>query len=166
MDHFDLVLRINLRHATRDDLAKLEWYGLMTPYRDVMLEGFLRAEAGEIIYLVADHKSFPVGQVQIDLTRHVDKNIAIIWALRVLSVLQNLGIGTRLIQTAETLIQARGFTIAEISVAKDNPKAKQLYERLGYQVVSEHVSQWSYTTPAGEVRHVTDEEWILRKPVG
>lgn len=164
-DRFQLEVQLVIRHVRQDDLSRLEWHGLISPYRELLHRAYLRAEAGEVAYLVADLKGFPVGQVQVDLTKRQDQNIAVIWALRVLPALQNLGIGTRLMRAAGKLIQERGYAFAELGVAKDNPQARRLYERLGYQVVGDNFERWSYKTPEGEVRHVEEAEWIMHKPL-
>ncbi len=163
LDQFHLNVPISIRHAVEDDLPLLEWHGLITPYRELLHKAFARAEAGEVLYLVADRGGFPVGQVQVDLTKRRDQNTAVIWALRVLPAFQNLGIGTRLIRAAETLIEARGYALVELSVEQDNPNAKRLYERLGYRVVAENLELWSYTTPDGEVVTIEAPEWIMHK---
>lgn len=46
---------------------------------------------------------------------------------------QGKRIGTHLIQAAEKLASEKGFNRISLNVAKDNPKACQLYTRLGYK---------------------------------
>ena len=77
--------------------------------------------------------------------------------------LQNLGIGTRLILAAEDILKSHGFRFAEIGAEKDNPGAKRLYERLGYQVTRDNLEGWDVTTPEGNVVHEIADEWIMQK---
>jgi ribosomal protein S18 acetylase RimI-like enzyme len=55
-----------------------------------------------------------------------------LWRLAVHGALQSCGIGTLLIEAAEQRIRARGLHRAELGVEECNPRARALYERLGY----------------------------------
>jgi ribosomal protein S18 acetylase RimI-like enzyme len=158
-----IQITITFRLCQQADLPNLEWFGEYADHRDIFRQTFERQEKGEIIMLVAEANHFPVGQIWIDLTKEGQNGIGILWALRVLPPLQNLGIGSRLIAIAEELLKNKDFLIAEIGVEKDNGDAKRLYERLGYQVVGDNVEEWDYTTPGGEVKHEMIEEWIMHK---
>ena len=52
--------------------------------------------------------------------------------LEVHPALQSCGIGALLIQAAEQRIRLRGLQRAELGVEDSNPRARALYERLGY----------------------------------
>lgn len=47
---------------------------------------------------------------------------------------RGLGIGKLLLEKAEALAKEQSFTKISLTVREDNPKARQLYERVGYQV--------------------------------
>lgn len=113
--------------------------------------------------LVAEVNHFPIGQVWIDLVKKHQDSISLVWALRVMPCLQNLGIGSRLISTAERAIQSCGLTVAEIAVEKDNPTAKRLYERLGYRVIVENTDEWNFTKPDGKTMHIVSQVWLMQK---
>lgn len=162
-DSFSIHTHVTIRHARRDDLRKLEWFGLFSPFRDITERAYARAEQGEIAFLVAELNSFPVGQVWVDLVKLAGAGVGIIWALRVLQPLQNLGIGTRLIRAAEQTIRDHGLPAAEIGVSVQNQSAKRLYERLGYIIQRDNIERWSYTTPDGDTQQVEEHGWILRK---
>src|SRR5437868_4023084 len=66
--HFTIGATVTIRPCVRDDLAKLEWFGLFTLHREIIHSAFERQERGENRMLVAELNSFPVGQVWIDLT--------------------------------------------------------------------------------------------------
>jgi ribosomal protein S18 acetylase RimI-like enzyme len=113
--------------------------------------------------LVAVVNEFPVGQVWIDLVKQREQATGILYALRVLPPLQNLGIGTRLIAAVEDLLCKRGYKIVELGVEKDNPDAKRLYERLGYCVIRDNLETWEIVTPDGQKVQEQALEWIMRK---
>ena len=163
IDTFSIPLDVTIRHARRDDLRKLEWFGLLTDFRETIERAYGRAEVGEIAFLVADANHFPIGQVWVDFVKHSNEGVGVIWALRVMPTMQNLGIGSRLVLAAESCIHAHGLNIAELGVAKNNIAAQRLYERLGYNIVRDNIERWDYTTPDREIRHVAEHEWILRK---
>lgn len=163
---FRVCLDVEIRPCTGSDLRSLEWFGLFTAHRALFEEQFRRHLRGENLMLVADANGFPAGQVWIDLEKHADERMALLWALRVFPVLRGAGIGTRLLAAAERLARHRGFRALEIGVEKDNPAARRLYEARGYRLCGEVAEPWGYVTPDGdEVRHVSDQ-WMLRKGIG
>ncbi len=163
IDRWTLTLEVGIRPCREDDLARLEWFGHYAEHRQIFRQAFARQARGEVVMLVAEANGFPVGQVWIDLVKQRDEAVAVLWALRVLPCLQNLGIGRRLIAAAEHLARERGFAVAELGVEHDNIHARRLYERLGYVVVGDNVEAWDYTTPDGRQVHVVAPEWIMRR---
>jgi ribosomal protein S18 acetylase RimI-like enzyme len=83
----------------------------------------------------------------------------------VLPFLQGRGIGTQLIEAAETELVERGFLAATIAVAVENERARALYERLGYEVFRRDTSSWSYHDPDGNTHEVNEICWALKKPL-
>jgi len=164
-EQFTIRPQVTIRSCQREDLQDLEWFGLFTPHRELILRAFERQENGDNVMLVAVVNSFPVGQVWIDLVRKVQASIGILWALRVMPPFQTLGIGTRLITMAEGVLKDEGFAVAEIGVEKDNLNAKRLYEKLGYQIVADNIEEWNYITPEGSTIHEVDDEWIMHKSI-
>jgi hypothetical protein len=75
---FSITLPICVRLARRDDLRRLEWFGMLTPFREVLERDFERAEQGELIYLVAEANGYPIGQVEVDLTKKGDLGIGVL----------------------------------------------------------------------------------------
>ena len=163
IDQLTINLPIIIRTCRENDLSDLEWFGLLTEYRQTIRNAFQRYQKGEIIMLIAEANHFPIGQVWIDLTKRREQSIGFLWSLRVFTPFQNLGIGTRLIASAERQLKTQRFRISELSVEKDNPHAQRLYERLGYQVVRDNIEEWEYTPPNGKPVHVRNDEWILHK---
>lgn len=163
LDSFDISWPVVIRHAVEADVPRLEWFGLMTPFRTFLAADFGRAQAGELIYLVAEVNDFPIGQVEIDLTRFAEERCGYILALRVLPTHQGQGIGSRLMRTAETLLTERGDRLARLHVEQANPEALRLYQRLGYQIRREVFEPWQYQTPEGELRTIAEPEWVLER---
>jgi ribosomal protein S18 acetylase RimI-like enzyme len=162
---FTLHAEITIRPCTRDDLPGLEWYGLFSAHREVFRDAFARQERGDNLMLLAVLNGFPVGQAWIDLARHRAASAGLLWAVRVYPFLRGMGIGTRLLRAAEEAVRARGYEWAEIGVEKSNPRARRLYERLGYRAVGELREKFRFARPDGEAVSEPLNEWVLRKRV-
>jgi ribosomal protein S18 acetylase RimI-like enzyme len=143
---FPLSLEVHVRLARESDLQNMEWLGMFSHDRHIIEDSYQRQLRGENLMLLADINGFPAAQAWVDLERKRHQDIGIIWAVRVLPFLQGLGLGTRLINIAESLLANRGIGISELSVEQTNVGAHRLYERLGY-------------TPAGE----EDGHWLLQR---
>ncbi|HUC99274.1 MAG TPA: GNAT family N-acetyltransferase [Candidatus Polarisedimenticolaceae bacterium] len=161
--HFSLELELTIRPCARHELSRLEWYGLYTEHRQLIEDAFRRQQAGEVIMLVADLDGFPVGQTWLDLSARAADSVGVIWALRVLPVLRNHGIGTQLMIAAERLLSQRGYRCAELTVDQQEPRACRFYERLGYRSAGSADGLLSYTTPEEKSVGLNLQLWILRK---
>jgi ribosomal protein S18 acetylase RimI-like enzyme len=160
---FALTLDVVIRPAARGDLDALEWYGQFTAHREIIDQAFARQERGENLMLLAVANDFPVGQAWVDLTVRADEGAGVLWAVRVFPFLQGLGLGARLLATAEESLRERGFAFAEIGVEKDNAGARRLYERAGYRLHRELLEEYEVTGPDGTRVRVPVDQWMLRK---
>jgi ribosomal protein S18 acetylase RimI-like enzyme len=88
---------------------------------------------------------------------------AYIYSVRVRSQYRNLGIGKKIMDTAEEDLRQRSFSYAILNVGKDNPNAQRFYERLGYKVIAEEAGNWSYVDHRGKRRYVNEPAWRMRK---
>jgi len=158
-----LRVRVEFRLAREDDLAALEWFGEFSSQRELIADAFARQQRGELLMLLATIGGFPVGQIWIDLVRRQHEQVGILYALRVFFFLRGSGIGRVLVRAAEMELRKRGFTTAEIGAEKDNPRARALYERLGYTVNSERSDPLAYRTPDGRWVETTVDQWILTR---
>jgi ribosomal protein S18 acetylase RimI-like enzyme len=132
-----------IREIVEDDLAGLnEWY--FGERGERFRRSYERHRDGDVVYLIAEANGKPVGHLGIDLTR--GPRVAFLWQFGVSPSLQRLGIGTAMLLRAEEAARERGFALAEIAAEVDNPRARALYERVGYVLIGER-----------------DGEWILRK---
>ena len=160
---FSLDLELKIRQCARQDLPQLEWFGLYTDHRQLIEEAFRRQQGGEVIMLVADLDGFPVGQAWLDLRARATDSVGVIWALRVFPLLRNHGIGTRLLIAAERLLFERSYRWVELTVDQQEPRARRLYERLGYRSAGSTEGLLSYTTPEEKSVALNLQLWILRK---
>jgi ribosomal protein S18 acetylase RimI-like enzyme len=87
----------------------------------------------------------------------------VIWTLSVRAELRSLGIGTVLIGAAEERIRKRGLTRAEISAEENNPRARALYERLGYVAYGTELAAWDQEEADGTVSRYETTCTMLRK---
>lgn len=165
---FTLEMSIRLRIATKDDIPRLEWFGQYAHYRNVFRRTFREQIDGRRLILIADCNDFPVGHIFIQLksgNRYIADGMsrAYFSSFRVMEMFRGQGLGTRILKEAELIITERGFRWATIAAGKDNPRALNLYERLGYQRFGEDPGRWSYVDHHGVLRQVEEPCWILEK---
>lgn len=162
-----LRLAVKFRPAEWDDLPKLEWHGEYTHFRRVFRNTFDEQSTGRRLMLLADVNGYPIGQIFIQLENADDwwqgGKRAYLYSLRVMDVFRHQGIGTALIGEAERILSGRNYDSISIAVAKDNPRARRLYERLGYVIVAEDSGRWQYVDHEGRTRHISEPCWILEK---
>lgn len=138
---------------------------MFTHDREIIDAEYERHRAGTNVMLVADFNKAPVGQIWIDLEKKATERIGVLWALRVFPWFQKMRIGTRLLEAAERVLRQRGYRTAELSVAKNNLRAKRLYERKGYRAVKEQNEPITYTNPGGEQVQIVLDQWLMRKQI-
>ncbi|MBC8170227.1 MAG: GNAT family N-acetyltransferase [Anaerolineae bacterium] len=165
---FVLSVPIVIRQAERSDVSKLEWFGQYSHFRQLIRRAYQEQAHGHRLILVADFNGFPVGQVIIQM-RSTNSRIAdgstraYLYSFRVLDLLQGMGIGTRLLHEAETLLRNQGFSYTTLSVAINNPNAYRLYRRNGYYVLGEDPGRWSYVDQDGITHQVEEPCRIMEK---
>lgn len=160
---------LNIRKLTAADLPALEWDGAYTHFRRVYAEAYQFQQKGKSVLWVAELPSVGViGQAFVQLLGARPEladgfSRAYIYSVRVRPPYRNLGIGSRLMQTAEANLVAFGFAYATLNVSKENPMARQLYERLGYRVIADEPGDWSYLDHRGRRRTVHEPSWRMEK---
>jgi ribosomal protein S18 acetylase RimI-like enzyme len=90
----------------------------------------------------------------------------VISTLSVRTELRSLGIGTTLIRASEDRIRARGLSRAEIGAEENNPRARALYERLGYVAYGTEPASWDYQAEDGTVQLYETTCTLLRRDLG
>ncbi|MEM9953838.1 MAG: GNAT family N-acetyltransferase [Chloroflexota bacterium] len=161
-------LTVQIRQLQQSDLAKLEWYGQFSHYRRLFMRSYQGQVAGNRLMLVADVKDFPVGRLFIQFhskgSRLSDgQTKAYLYSFHVMEMFRGQHIGTKLIHTAEDILNQRDFQYVTIAVSKENEGALRLYQRQGYTIYSDDAGQWQYRDHRGRVRYVNDPCWLLQK---
>lgn len=160
---------LTIRLLRAAELPALEWDGEYAHFRSVFGEAFAEMEAGRaLIWVAAEPGGALVGQVFVQLESR-RKTIwgaarrAYLYSIRVKAEYRNAGIGTALMGYVEKDLRKRGYVVAALNVAKDNPDGQRFYERCGYRVVGDDPGQWSYLDHLGARREVDEPSWRMEK---
>jgi ribosomal protein S18 acetylase RimI-like enzyme len=128
----------------------------------VIERALARVPLGEVEYLTAGPPSdLPVGLCAIDFAK--SSGAGSIWMLEVHPALRSCGIGTLLLQLAEQRIRARGLHRAELGVEEGNPRARALYERLGYAAFGREHDTWDQEASDGTISRYDTILTLMRK---
>jgi ribosomal protein S18 acetylase RimI-like enzyme len=156
-----IVIRLAVRDLEPGDLPSCAWSGKAT-HLAAITRALERTRLGEVEYLAACPPSgLPVGLGAIDYAK--TPGAGTIWMLEVHPALQSCGIGTVLIHAAEQRIRARGLRRAELGVEDGNPRARALYERLGYAAYGSEPGSWDQEAPDGTVSRYETMLTLMRK---
>jgi len=165
----DWLNQVVIRQAELDDLPGLEWDGEFTHFRRVYADAYQRAKRGLSLIWVAHLPTRGIiGQVFIQLVcDRVEladgRTRAYLYSFRVRPEYRSAGLGSRIMQVVEDDLIARGVLTLTLNVAKDNPRAQQLYERRGYQRVAHEPGIWSYPDEKGVWHTVEEPAWRMEK---
>jgi ribosomal protein S18 acetylase RimI-like enzyme len=162
---FSLAVDVLIRPAKEDDLDALEWFGEYSPDRAIILSAFKQQESGTGLMLLALLGDAPIAQVWIDFERHRSINAGFIWALRVFPWFRGLGVGERMLGAAENAIRSAGFACVELTVERDNLRARRFYERLGYRLTGEKRERYYCPDTLGIRREVSLQAFRFVKPL-
>ena len=163
------TLKVTIRHLRKTDLPALEWNGEYTHFRRMYADTYRNATLGRTVLWIAEVLDVGViGQVFIQLHSSRPEladgfTRAYLFGFRIQPPYRNKGIGSRMMDTVEEDLIERGYLRITLNVAKDNPEARRLYERRGYQVVAEEPGQWSYVDHEGVRREVNEPSWRMEK---
>ncbi|HZC98926.1 MAG TPA: GNAT family N-acetyltransferase [Actinomycetes bacterium] len=157
----DLVVPVSVRDLTHGDLPSCAWAGTATHLAHVA-EALDRARRGEVDYLaVCPPSNLPVAIGGVDYRAHAGAGT--LWQLAVHPAWRSCGLGTILIGAAEHRIRARGLDRAELGVEETNPRARALYERLGYVAYGRRPESWDEEAPDGSVTRYETVCTLMRK---
>ncbi|MFJ7076435.1 GNAT family N-acetyltransferase [Streptomyces sp. NPDC098781] len=154
-----------------DDVALLDRHIGSSGALSFHARRFARQERGESTYLVAWLDERPVGHAEVRWigcdareVRDARPGCPEINGLGVRpQELRSRGIGTALVLAAEELVRERGITVVGLGVAKDNPRAADLYTRLGYEPLTDYYDRWTYEDDQGRLRDCVDACTFLIK---
>ena len=127
----------DLRH---DDLALLGWSGSPLHVESITA-ALARVPGGEVEYLVVrapDGVPIAKGGIEYADSHGPGK----LYQLATHPELRGLGIGTHLVGALEARVRARGIESAWLGVELNNPRARALYKRLGYEPFAEEAGGW------------------------
>ena len=154
----EVVISLTIRDLTPEDLPWCSWSGSVTG----IARALDRAGRGLADYLVVCPPSgHPVALCAVDYAK--SPSAGTLWQLAVHGALQSCGIGTILIQAAEQRIRARGLHRAELGVEEHNPRARALYERLGYTAYGREPESWDEEAPDGTITRYDTVLTLMRK---
>ncbi|MFJ7058365.1 GNAT family N-acetyltransferase [Streptomyces griseobrunneus] len=157
----NVVLKLSARDLVHADLASCGWAGSDHHLANVVGQ-LERARTGEVDYLaICPATDIPVAKGGIDY--QVKEGVGILWQLAVHPALQSCGIGTFLVEAAERRIRSRGLHQAELAVEESNPRARALYERLGYAAYDRRPDSWDEQAPDGSLRRYERMCTLMRK---
>ncbi len=168
----NVIDQIKLRQLRRTDLKDLEWDGEFIHFRRLYEASYHSARNGNSILWIAELPAVGlIGQLFVQLCSARPelangRNRAYIYGFRIKPAYRNLGIGTLMMEKAEGDLYDRGFGLVTLNVGQENLAARRLYERLGYQVVSDEPGIWSFTDHEGKMRDVHEPSWRMEKKLG
>jgi ribosomal protein S18 acetylase RimI-like enzyme len=164
--NLDLLM---IRKTTSQDLSDLEWDGEYTHFRRMFSDAYQNQEQGNSILWVAELPGAGIiGQAFVQLLSSrlelADGHMrAYIYSVRVRAPYRNLGVGKKIMDTAEDDLRQRGFSYVTLNVGKDNPSAQRFYERLGYKAIADEPGNWSYLDHRGKRRYVHEPARRMQK---
>jgi len=171
MINLPLASLVIIRHATVDDLPDLEWGGELVHFRRIFADAYRLMQTGEVMMWVVDLPGVGlIGQLFVHLYGVAaglknGRPYAYIYGFRVQPAYRDLGIGSRLLQTAESDLAQNGFYRVTLNVARDNDGARRLYERFGYRIMAPEPGIWSYLDQDGMRVQVNEPAWRMEKEI-
>jgi ribosomal protein S18 acetylase RimI-like enzyme len=165
----NLLSFVRVRLLMPEDLPALEWDGEYIHFRRLYADIFRRYEQGEGLMWVAElFDSKVIGQLFVSLSSHCsdhsnDNHCAYVYGFRIRPPYRNQGIGTYMMQVVEADLSQKGFRFVTLNVAKDNPNALRLYEKLGYHIRGYEPGKWSYIDHQGKRCEVIEPAWQMEK---
>ena len=160
---------VQIRHMVEDDLSSLEWDGEYAHFRRVYQAAFERFQRGLSVLWVAElPDSRVIGQVFIQLICDRPEladgtNRAYLYSFRVRPEYRSAGLGTRIMQVIFDDLRRRGFRSLTLNVAKDNPRARKLYERNHFRIVDHEPGHWTYQDEKGAWQTVEEPAWRMER---
>ena len=165
---FNIQIDVTIRQLREDDLPNLEWYGQFKHYRNLFRRSYDGQVNGYRFMLVAIVNNFPIGRLFIQYAHSRSRlsdgrTRGYLYSFQVMEVFRGQGVGTALINHAESILYEKDFSWVTICVTKDNDGALRLYQRLGYQIFAEDEGKWHYHDHYGRLKNVHEPCWLLKK---
>lgn len=166
--HFDFS-NLVIRQVKKEDLTCLEWDGEYLKFRRMYASIFRDSLLGKtLMWIIEVPPGEVIGQAFVMLWGGGKgladgKDHAYLFSFRVKSEWRNFGIGSYLMAFIENDLRERRFKFLTLNVARDNPDALRLYQRLGYKILQAVPGDWSYVDHQGNTQYVHEPAWRMRK---
>ncbi|MGV8048969.1 MAG: GNAT family N-acetyltransferase [Anaerolineaceae bacterium] len=160
---------IYIRPIRQSDLLALEWDGEYTHFRRLYAEHYANSRAGTTLIWIAETEAhLMVGQMFLLLyskSPEIADGIhrAYLFSFRIKPAFRNQGLGTFMLQFAEDQLLLRGYNSIRLNVARTNPQARNLYERLGYRMIGPDAGVWRYQDHLGAWHTIHEPAWRMLK---
>jgi GNAT superfamily N-acetyltransferase len=156
-----IELSLTVRGIREDDLEGLAWLG--SPLHVASMAEQMRKDpaGGKDFLAVFLPTGCSVGKAEVSYGTQPDTGE--IGSMVVREAWQSLGIGTFLIEAAEQRIRDHGMHRAALDVEEGNPRARALYERLGYVAYDRRPDAWDQQAPDGTVYRYKTTCALMRK---
>jgi len=162
-----IVASVDLEPIIRDgrpgDVEAMGWAG-SDAQRDEWRHHLERAQTDQADFLVIELGDRIVGKAVLDWA-HREDGTPWLWLGSVDPSFRSRGLGALGLAEAERRARARGHSRIEMCVDDDNPRARELYLRNGYEVVGPYVDEHDEARPDGTTAHVANPGALLRKPL-
>jgi ribosomal protein S18 acetylase RimI-like enzyme len=122
---------VTIRPCEERDLGRFDALG-SPQHAEYCREQHARGAEALAILVATDERDRPVGKLHLDFETRARDGAAVLIAAAVAPELRGRGIGTALVNAAEELVCSRGFGAIVLGVEDWNPRARRLYEHLGY----------------------------------
>jgi ribosomal protein S18 acetylase RimI-like enzyme len=122
---------VAIRACEERDLDHFGAFGAAV-HVDYCRDQFSRGRKAVTILVAVDEDDIPMGKLHLDFVTRAAHREAVLVAAAVKPELQSRGIGTALMGAAEDVVCERGFYAIVLGVEDFNPRARRLYDRLGY----------------------------------
>ncbi|MET9020062.1 GNAT family N-acetyltransferase [Actinopolymorpha sp. NPDC004070] len=156
-----VTMPLTVRDMTEDDLPELACFYPQHVFETMPAE-LERARTGVVDHLVVcTPTGVPVAKGAINWDEI--PGAGVISTLSVRAELRSIGIGSILIRASEERIRERGLSRSEIGAEENNPRARALYERLGYVAYGSEPASWDQEGPDGTVSKYETTCTLLRK---
>lgn len=153
-----VTLTLTIRDLCVTDLPGMSWAG---EFHMKQVEAAMAKNTSKDFLAVFLSNGRSVGKGEIDYEQQ--PGAGQIGSLTVREDMQSLGIGSALITAAEQRIRERGLSRAELDVEEDNPRARSLYERLGYVAYGRTPDSWDQQAPDGTIYRYETTCTLMRK---
>jgi len=150
-----------VRDGRPGDVEAMRW-ARSEEQRDEWRRHLERAQTDEADFLVIELGDAIVGKAVLDWAHNAD-GTPWLWLGSVDPDFRSRGLGALGLAEAERRARARGHTRIEMCVDDDNPRARDLYLRTGYEVVGPYLDEHDETLPDGTTLRVATPGARLRK---